>query len=58
MGDVADKQQELIYFYQLNTTEPESRMMKDVTILLTLFLHLFNQFPNVGADHNLLLYTL
>lgn len=58
MGDVADKQQELMYFYQLNMTTAESRMMKDVTILLTLFLHLFNQFPYVGTDHNLLLSTL
>lgn len=58
MGDVADKQQELMYFYQLNMTEPESRIIKDVTILLTLFLHLFNQFPNVGINHNLLEYTL
>lgn len=33
-------------------------MLKDVTLLLTLFLHIFNQFPNVEICHNLLLYTL
>lgn len=34
-------------------TKQESQMMKGVAILLMLFLHLFNQLPNVEECHNL-----
>lgn len=35
-------------------TKEESQMMKGVAILLMLFLHLFNQLPNVELCHNLI----